>query len=371
MISVYKDSTNKNVWIAQVQIGYYENGRPKYKRFKADTKKAALSKADDFLVETRNLAVVPKDADILLGDYIDLYINTYKVNSLKASSLTRDFGILQNQIKPRLGNLALNRVTTPLVQTFINQLVNDGYSYSTIHKAFTLLNEALNKAVQEERLLKNVCVGVVMPSKTLLKPKEITVLTEAEVRIFKEVALSRKHKNSLAILLILYTGLRCGELCGLMWKDIDFYNRVITVSRNVCVCNDNLGHRQVKLQDGTKTQLYRQIPINDSALELLRMIQSENQPKTSEDFIIQTLSPVPDVTTISKTYNRMLKFGGISGRTGIHTLRHTFASLLLEKGVDIKIVSEILGHSSVTFTYNTYIHLTPEQKSVALSLLHF
>lgn len=369
MANVYKDSSGK--WISQIQIGYYENGRPKFKRFKADTKKAALEKVESYKIETNNLSVLPEDADVLVHEYIRQYIDAYKSNSLKPSSLTRNYNILENQIKPTIGGYGLNQLTTTTIQKqMINVLVDKNYSYSTIHKAYVLLNEALNKAVQEERILKNVCNGVQMPVKKAFEEKEIRILTDEEARLLIEVANSKRYENGLAIVLILYTGLRCGELCALQWDDIDFEAKVMTVRRNISVHTERTEDglkRIVELQNGTKTKLMRKVPLNEKAIDILNRIRQTSKSK----FIIKTRSKVPDVTIVSQTYNNMIKYAGIKDKNGIHTLRHTFASALLKKGTDIKIVSEVLGHSSVSFTYNTYIHLSQSQKTDALSSLDY
>ena len=364
MANVYKDSSSGK-WISQVKIGYYENGRPKYKRFKSDTKKEALQRLDEY-------SFLEGESNISTAEYIKQYINIYKKNKIKASSLTRDYGILENQISPRIGDYAIEELTSSIIQSeLINKLVDEKYSHSTIHKAYTLLNEALKKAVLENRLSKNPCVGVNMPSQKSIKPKEIEILTEDEIREFLKVANIQKYANGLAISLIVYTGLRCGELCALKWSDIDFENRIITVQRNISVSEvtDENGDKKriVELQDGTKTRLKRTVPLNDKAIEILNKIKA----KSKSDFVIQTRSKVPDTSQIAKTYNSMIAYAGIEGRTGIHTLRHTFASVLIKKGVDIKVISEILGHSSVSFTYKTYIHLFPEQKTNALDLIDY
>lgn len=365
MPSIYKDS--QGYWNAQVKIGYYANGKRKYKRFRAATKKEVQKKMDEYMLDTKNLAVIPEDEGQSVGEYIKMYIDVYKSGSLKPSSLTRDYGILNNQINPCIGGFQLSKLTTNDVQKrLINQLKDKGYSLSTIHKAYTLLNESLNKAVQEKKILFNPCTGVELPSKNILIPKQIEILTDDEIELFIKAANCQKVENSLAILLVLYTGLRAGELGALHWEDVDFDNRTLNVHRNIGISNID-GKRVTVIQEGTKTKLRRTVPLNQQAISLLHQIQSKSVSK----LIITSKAEVPQVSTIGQQYDRILKYAGIKGRTGIHTLRHTFASQCLKKGIDIKVISEILGHSSVSFTYNTYVHLMPEQKKNALDLLDY
>lgn len=365
MPSIYKDS--QGYWNSQVKIGYYDNGKAKYKRFRASTKKEVQKKLDDYMLDTKNLAIIPEDEGVLVGDYVQMYLDVYKTNSIKASSLTRDYGILKNQIKPCVGGFKLSKITTNDIQRLlINQLVDKGYSLSTIHKARTLLNEAMKKAIAERKIILNPCEGVQLPSKNAIAPKKIEILDDDEIELFKKAAMLEKVENSLAILLVLHTGLRVGELCALQWEDIDYDNKRINVHRDVSVSNIN-GERVVAFQEGTKTRLSRFVPLNEQAKSLLKQIQATSK----RELVIESKAEVPQPSTIGQQYDRILRYAGIEGKTGIHTLRHTFASQCFKKGIDIKYVSEILGHSSVSFTYNTYVHLLPDQKQNVLDLLDY
>lgn len=366
MASVYKDKDG--YWNAQVQIGYYDSGKRKYKRFRADTKKEVQKRLNDYLLKTGNLAIVPELDDVTVSEYMNQYINLYKKHKLKSSSLTRERGIFKNQIEPTLGGFPIKKLSTNIIQShLVNKLKVDNYSLSTIHKAYTLLNECMKKAVQENKLFKNPCDGVELPNKNIIAPKDIEILNDEEIEEFMKVAHTNKYKNSLAIATILYTGLRCGELCALHWSDIDFTNNVITVHRNIGVSYEN-GVRKTFIQEGTKTKAVRKVPLNTNARNILISLFVKAKGRK---LVLESRGEIPAVSSVGKTYNRMLAYAGIEGRTGIHTLRHTFASQLIKKGVDIKIISEILGHSSVSFTYNTYIHLFPEQKTKALEVLDY
>ena len=127
--------------------------------------------------------------------------------------------------------------------------------------------------------------------------------------------------------------------------------------------------RKVNLQASTKTSDGRTIPLIKSAEDILNSIKSKYQEINSDGFIINNSDKMVHVDTLSDSYTNIAKTAGIKNPLGIHTLRHTFASLLIKKGVDIKIVSDILGHKDVSFTYNIYVHILEEQKTQAMSLL--
>ena len=372
--SVYKTKDGK--WVGQIVIGKNENGTLKYKRFKSDKQYVVLEKMREF----EQGFVYTKDATkSYLEDFLDGYLFNVKKNVLKPSSFDRDVRT-GNLIKKYIGNYTLEQLTTPFIQSeLINKLKDNNYSYSTIHKVYVLLNECLQYAVDTDKLDKNPCRLVKQPPKKMFEKKEIRWLSEDEIKLFKEQAVCKyktgndRYIYGLPISLIIYTGLRCGELAALKWSDIDFENKKIYVRKNIVTVYDyedtEKKTRKVNLQTSTKTSDGRIIPLIKNAEDILNSIKSKYQEINSDGFIINNLDKMVHVDTLSDSYTNIAKTAGIENPLGIHTLRHTFASLLIKKGVDIKIVSEILGHKDVAFTYNTYVHILEEQKVQAMSLL--
>ena len=373
--SVYKTKDGK--WVGQIVIGKNENGTLKYKRFKSDKQYVVLEKMREF----EQGFVYTKDATkSYLEDFLDGYLFNVKKNVLKPSSFDRDVRT-GNLIKKYIGNYILEQLTTPFIQSeLINKLKDDNYSYSTIHKVYVLLNECLQYATDTDKLDKNPCRLVKQPPKKMFEKKEIRWLSEDEIKLFKEQAVCKyktgndRYIYGLPISLIIYTGLRCGELAALKWSDIDFENKKIYVRKNIVTVYDyedtERKTRKVNLQASTKTSEGRTIPLIKSAEDILNSIKSKYQEINSDGFIINNSDKMVHVDTISDSYTSIAKTAGIENPLGIHTLRHTFASLLIKKGVDIKIVSDILGHKDVAFTYNTYVHILEEQKTQAMELLN-
>lgn len=376
--SVYKN--NKGKWVGQIVIGKNENGSLKYKRFSSDKQYIVIEKMREFEQGFVRTKYVCKNC---LRDFLDEYIFNVKKNALKPSSFGRDVET-GKMIKNYIGDYLIEQLTAPLIQVeLINKLKDDGYAYSTIHKVYVLLNECLQYAVDNEKLAKNPCRLVKRPPKKMFEKKEIRWLSEEEIEIFKKQA-SIRYKNGkskyiygLPISLIIYTGLRCGELAALKWSDIDFENKKIYVRKNIVATydykNTDIKSRTAILQESTKTSDGRKIPLIKSAEIILNAIK-DNYNKTygqinPNGFVVNNSDTIVYVDTLSKSYVYITNAAGIENPLGIHTLRHTFASLLIKKGVDIKIVSEILGHKDVSFTYNTYVHILEEQKFQAMSLL--
>ena len=372
--SVYK--TKDGRWVAQIVIGKSENGKLKYKRFTSDKQYVVIEKMREF---EQGFTQIKNANKSYLSDFLTGYIFNVKKNVLKPSSFDRDVRT-GNLINKYIGDYTFEQLTAPFIQTeLINKLKDDGYSYSTIHKVYVLLNECLQYAVDTDKLEKNPCRLVKQPPKKMFEKKEIRWLSEDEIKLFKEQAVCKyktgrdRYIYGLPISLIIYTGLRCGELAALKWSDIDFENKKIYVRNNIVTIYDyedtEKKTRKVNLQTSTKTSEGRTIPLIKSAEDILNSIKSKYQEINSDGFIINNSDKMVHVDTISDSYTNIAQTAGIENPLGIHTLRHTFASLLIKKGVDIKIVSDILGHKDVAFTYNIYVHILEEQKTYAMGLL--
>lgn len=372
--SVYK--TKDGRWVAQIVIGKSENGKLKYKRFTSDKQYIVIEKMRDF---EQGFTQIKNANKSYLSDFLTGYIFNVKKNVLKPSSFDRDVRT-GNLINKYIGDYTFEQLTAPFIQIeLINKLKDDGYSYSTIHKAYVLLNECLQYAVDTDKLEKNPCRLVKQPPKKMFEKKEIRWLSEDEIKLFKEQAMAKyktgrdRYIYGLPISLIIYTGLRCGELAALKWSDIDFENKKIFVRKNIVTVYDyesaDKKTRKVNLQTSTKTSEGRKIPLIKSAEDILNSIKSKYQEINPDGFIINNSDKMISVDTISDAYTNIANAAGIENPLGIHTLRHTFASLLIKKGVDIKIVSDILGHKDVSFTYNIYVHILEEQKVSAMELL--
>lgn len=378
MYSLYKSGDR---WVGQVKIGTYENGKQKYKRFYAQRQKDVVRRVieyleNDYILNNTN----KKIGGATVEAFLTWYLKEIKVHQLKKTSWHREENTLESHILPRIGHYRLNQLTSEIIQSqLLQNLKDNGYSYSTVHKAYVFLNAALKYAQIQNRIKTNPCDGVIAPKKKLFKKGEVRFLNEEEISLLKEKALEKNEKGQYKyeagrmIVFALHTGMRAGELCGLQWKDINFKNstaRINKVSATIYIDKK----RTVTLEESTKSESSdRVIPLNDTAIEMLN-IQKSAYPggkAIPTDFITTNSSKIMRVDLISQRYNSLAKAAGIPNPKGIHTLRHTFASMMLKKGVDIKLVSEILGHSTIAITYENYIHILNEQKARAVALIDF
>lgn len=183
---------------------------------------------------------------------------------------------------------------------------------------------------------------------------------------------NRRYVNGGAVDLILNTGLRMGEALALRWSDVNLQKKTVSVTKNLATVKNRSGKGPkftLVLQERPKTASGKRIvPLNRAALAALEDLKTA--PGYSPDgFIIHTKDGSP---VMPRTFEQMLELmcaaAGIR-RTGVHALRHTYATRLFEKGVDIKVISELLGHSSTEITYRIYVHVIDALKESAVEAL--
>ena len=216
------------------------------------------------------------------------------------------------------------------------------------------INQVIDVRESEE-----VCEG----EDKALSREETDQLRSVLYQRWKRPPQNRRYVNGGAIDLILNTGMRMGEALALRWNDVNWEKKTISVSKNlITVRNRSAKGPKFKLilQDKPKTEKSRRIiPLNKAAMAALEDLKAAPGYKPN-GFIIHTKD---GAAILPRTFEQMLELmcsaAGIR-RIGVHSLRHTYATRLFEKGIDIKIISELLGHSSTEITYRIYVHVINE-----------
>lgn len=188
------------------------------------------------------------------------------------------------------------------------------------------------------------------------KKKTVGTFSRAEQAMLLNCIYRRMDNFMTAVLLCLYAGLRLGELCALQWADIDFNGKTLTVNRTVQRIAVS-GHmtKTILLETDPKSESSkRTIPLTVELLVLLSRL------KRGQPYVFGDEKPL-DPRTMQYRFKKILKEAGINGGT-FHTLRHTFATNCVENGMDVKALSELLGHSDVKTTLNRYVHPTMDSK---------
>lgn len=191
----------------------------------------------------------------------------------------------------------------------------------------------------------------------------IWTLSKAEQNRLLHRIYHQPDKFNLAVLLCLHTGLRLGELCALQWTDIDIHTMTLTVNRTVQrISVQGYMTKTILLETEPKSeQSKRIIPLSDELVQLLLQI------KGNQLYIFGGKKPL-DPRTMQYRFKRILNKAGIENKN-FHLLRHTFATNCVENKMDVKVLSEILGHSDVKITLNCYVHPTIELKRKQMDTL--
>lgn len=246
-----------------------------------------------------------------------------------------------------------------LQEKISDHLSGEGLSESLQKSIFCVVNQILSFADRHYQS------GIPSLEHSPVKAKKKTVRTfsRAEQEMLFACIYGRMDKFTTAVLLCLYAGLRLGELCALRWEDVDFTGMALTVNRTVQrVATPGRMTKTILLETNPKSESSRRtIPLTAELLGILSRLKGE-QP-----YVFGGEAP-QDPRTMQYRFQKILKEAGIDGGT-FHTLRHTFATNCVENGMDVKTLSEILGHSDVKITLNRYVHPTMDSKRKQIGAL--
>ena len=372
--------TASGKWSARIQIGFNPNGKPKIKTFSADTRKEVTERLNAYIQDIKT-TYTSGNKLITVSAGINLWLETYKKLYLKPTSYDRLETTINSNIVPYIGYMHIRELTASVIQErLINALYLKGLSYSTIKKAYNALNGYLRQCTFDGIILKNPMVGVRLPSQNQFKKDKIITLTDVEREKFCAAAADKFKstdglitRNGYAYIMVLYTGLRLSEALSLKWKDIDFVGRCIHINKNAVSVKDRDNNSssayKVIVQNSTKTVSgIRDVPLCSKAFDALLMHKNLYHSKNDDYLFTSRNGKLVTPRNFAKSLNGIYNRAGIN-KSGAHILRHTFASMLFEKGVDIKIISKLLGHSRVEITYNEYVHLFKAQEISAIDLL--
>ncbi len=300
------------------------------------------------------------------------WLNVWLDNAVKPTSKTRTYArykeIIDGHIIPKLGEYELNDLSPLLLQKFITELLHSGnlvtgggLSANTVNTVITILQNSLKSAMMFGELQKYTADKIKRPK---AKETEVSCFSLIEQRKIEQEILQSKKDKLFGIVLCLYTGLRIGELLALTWSDIDFIKGMLSVTKS-CYYGKGVNGKFGRCTELPKTMTSRRtIPIPKQLLAILKSIKKRSQ---SEYVIASGANPV-SVRSYQRSFALLLRKLKIPHK-GFHALRHTFATRALECGMDIKTLSEILGHKNASITLNRYVHSLMEHKQEMMNKL--
>jgi len=295
------------------------------------------------------------------GDWLDEWLTCYVKPTTKVRTHTKYRQLTKKYITPQLGKYGLGELSSQVLQKFTNGLAAGGLAASTVNTLITVMKSSLKKAVSLGIAEKEFSDSIVRPK---MREKKISCLTLQEQRKIENHVLASKDKKLFGILFCLYTGLRIGELLALKWEDFDLKEGFFTVSKT-CMDEWRKGrYHKILLPPKTESS-ERVIPV---PRQLLPKIKELKKTSVCKYFVTGRGEDGSQVRSYQKTFGRLLEKLKIPHK-GFHSLRHTFATRALECGMDIKTLSEIMGHRNPTVTLNRYAHSMFEHKADMMNRL--
>lgn len=337
--------------------------------------------------EAAEAAARGDDSAIDLGLTVAQYMTDYVKGLKESKSLERStilgYGTSLGYITADMKDVPLVALTSARVQRFVNALNRQGYSPSTVRKAYMLLNQGMKQAVRDGYLKQSPCErgGVKLPKKGYTRPNALD--EQGRARLMRLLGTMEHTPTTIAAYIALYTGMRQGEIAGLRWRAVDLDSGII----HVCEAIAQSGEGGTYSKD-PKTNQDRYIPIAKGLSGILKDWRKERfgqwepqgnrQAKPKEAF--ELFYVVGDLEgnhrnphAIGKDWTTISRQFGLTGTQGrrvtFHDLRHTFATATIAKGADIRSVSDILGHENVAMTLNVYADADPHAKRRTIDML--
>ncbi len=342
-------------WEARVSLGY-ANGKPIRKCFYGKTRNEVHEKMTSALKQAQQgLPVVIRDrsVEMFLNDWVETVIKPNKRPKTSASYEQ----VVRIHLIPGLGKFRLTKLTAQDVQRFLNDKAKSGLSPRSVQYLRDVLRNALNQAVKWDLVPRNVALLINPPQ---VKKHEFTSLTPAQAKTLVNEA--KNHRLSALFTVVMAIGLRIGEALGLRWNDVDLNAGTLRVANQLQRINRRAQLTAPKSAKGARTVALPKFAV--AALKAHRKRQDQERRESGHEwqetgFVFTRVDGAPlHDAVVRKAFAKVLK-GAELPPLRFHDLRHTCASLLLAQGVSPRVVMEILGHSQISLTLNTYSHVIP------------
>ncbi|AUM64271.1 site-specific integrase [Brevibacillus laterosporus] len=362
-----------NAWYYYFEAGKIDGKRKKIEHPAegAQTKQEAERVLRRKILEYENVGTVFKPSDMTLHDFLMFWQKEYVELKLKPNSQYNYESAIRIHILPHLGKYKLRSLTPHVLQQFMNLKVREGFARQTLNILAGILNKSLKQAVYPYKYIsENPMQYVELMIETSRKPTREDLKIQSKENLQK---LSRYfcegHPFHVAFQIGLHTGVRVGEGCGLQWDQIDFEEKTMEINQQLVGIKDQkTGKTNWSLGPPKSKASYRTIPISNALVEILRkerLRQKQNRIKYGEfylksdlgDFVCIKESGEIITPSVAKYHTRKA-CEALDIKFNYHSLRHTHATMLIERGMPIKTVQKRLGHSRSAITEDRYVHLT-------------
>lgn len=299
------------------------------------------------------LKTVIMNDQLTLTEFIDVWMELFKKNSIKIASYGR-LNTSKNALQHyEISGKKICDISFFDIQRYINALVEDGYSLSNIKKQVLIVTAPLKQAAAMKVISADPSVGIRLPSeaKVQKKAKEVIAYTKEEQdKLWRKISMEPDNSGYAAVGFEIETGLRAGELLALKWNDVDISHCKIRIHATII---DPQYTNQAKYQDSAKSKSsHRTVPLTPKAITILKTLRE----RRTTEWVFERYGDRLSYQQLTYQTKRLCRESGVKYH-GEHVFRHTFATNCYYKGIDVKILSRLMGHSSVQVTYNIYINL--------------
>src|SRR5215211_4053941 len=355
------------------KVGYrgaywvYTSDGPK-RRYVQGKTRAEVNQKLTKAMSDRDSGIIFDAGSLTVGKYLNRWLKDVE-NTVRKSTYERNEQLVRLHIRPALGGITLKNLTTTQARWFYRERLDSELAPATVHKLHIVLHKALKAAVADGLVPRNAAAGLKLPRITR---EEINPLSPKETHRLLEAA-SGDRLEALYVLAIA-TGLRQGELLALKWEDVDLERGVLRVRRTLT----RVGAK-VSLGEPKTKKSRRSVNLTAAAVEALQSHLSHQLEEMEQlgslyrpgglVFANEIGGIINPSNLRNRSFARLLKRAGLPPDTRFHDLRHTCATLLLSHNVNPKIVSEMLGHSSIAITLDTYSHVLPTMQESAIRAL--
>ena len=353
-------------WEGRYTAGYHpETGKRIIKNVLGKTQAECKAKLKKAIEESQSLDVGRAD-EYTVAAWLRTWFELYAKPHIRPSTMNYYHRNIEQHIIPAIGDIPLNKLTTRDLQKLYNDLQNNGrlrkvqkkekpgLSNSTVRGIHMMLHNALDRAVKEKLILTNPTENCIIPK---IEKQEMKILHPDHISAYLNAA---ERRNALPMFYLeLVTGLRKGEITALLWSDLDAKNKTISVSKQY-VKNPN---GELTLSRPKTETSVRKVSIPQDAVDLL-IAEHGKHPENPYMFPSPVTGEMYYPDSVVNLHKKILKDAGLP-HIRFHDLRHTFATLALQNGVDVKTVSSMLGHYDAGFTLRTYTHATRQKQDEA------
>lgn len=293
-------------------------------------------------------------------DWLQRWLSTGTI-TFKSATKNKYEQIIRCHINPFLGNREINDITAEDLRNFSLRLASAGLASNTIKGILFVVKSSLQSALKNAILKKDYTQALIVPK---YHEKHVSALSVKEQKDIEQFVLSHQKPEEFGIIFTLYTGVRIGELLALQWKDIDLAHGIVYIHKTSHDIWQNCVYQ--KHLDSPKTiASNRYIPIPKQIIPIMKKLYYGNK----EAFLVENVHHhCLQTRSYQEMFSKILQKLNIAHK-GFHSLRHTFATRALECGMDIKTLSEILGHANPNITLSRYAHSMLEHKTHMMNRL--